>query len=78
MMCRSQNCGAEGLFHETEGYCSRCYEEIKALREDEERGDDYYLRQTKHREELIMPIMWLAIAGFAFFILRALWLMFFE
>lgn len=49
MMCRVKGCGAEGLFHETEGYCQRCYEEIEAFDMTYNNPDPtgYYERKLK-------------------------------
>jgi len=33
MICRIRGCGAQGLFHETNGACPRCYEEIEAMKD---------------------------------------------
>jgi len=78
MMCRSQNCGAEGLFHKTEGYCPRCYEEKEATRLQDADPTGYYERKARSREELLPLLFWIAILTFVIFIGRALWLVIFE
>lgn len=78
MMCRVQNCGTEGLFHETEGYCPRCYEEIEAERVDSADPTGYYARQQKKREEILPYLAWLAAITFVIWVARSLWLVIFE
>ena len=74
MLCRSSNCGAEGLFHKTEGFCRRCYEEIHS--DEGEHSTDYYDKKVVRHEEMLPFLAWLAIVGFVMFTGRALWMMF--
>jgi len=81
MMCRVQDCGAEGLFHETEGYCPRCYGEIQSYDKDVMNQADptgYYERPERKREKIVLCLIGLAVLSFLLFIGRALWLMIFE
>jgi len=77
MLCRSQGCGTEGLFHKTDGYCPRCYEELDAFNETHN-STGYYARKDKERMKMLPYLFWIAILTFILFIGRALWLMIFE
>jgi len=77
MMCRVRGCGTEGLFHETDGYCPRCYEEVEETYNIPD-STGYYERKQKKREEILPYLAWLAGITFVIWVARSLWLMFFT
>jgi len=68
MTCRVPNCGAQGLFHETNGYCPRCYEEIEAMKD----------KKLNPPPALLPDLAKFSAVVLAFFVLRYLWYVFFE
>ena len=73
MLCRSLNCGAEGLFHETEGFCRRCYDEVYL--EEDSLFSSHYERKIVKPEKKLSFLAWLTIVCFIGFVGRAVWLM---
>jgi len=86
MFCRVRNCGAQGLFHETNGYCERCYEEIEAMKDKKLNPPSdwhwdptgYYRRKAEKEEEMIPWLIWIAILLLAMVVGRSLWIWIFE